>query len=127
MDTVIVCQVCATNEFKYKCPQCQLKYCCLKWYKEHQEIQGKYLKWKIKEIIFPLFFRLKTPFYDIILGEAEKSKWVERKEHRENSQHKKVIMKNNEDSEEPLFLEDDDVILTEAVLEKIKNPEVLKL
>nr|CAG4648407.1 EOG090X0JQ4 [Moina brachiata]SVE93390.1 EOG090X0JQ4 [Moina brachiata] len=34
---VIKCEICTTDEFKYKCPTCLLKYCSITCYKVHKE------------------------------------------------------------------------------------------
>lgn len=34
---IIVCEMCKLNEFKYKCPRCLLKTCCLNCVKQHKK------------------------------------------------------------------------------------------
>ena len=32
------CEICKVDKWKYKCPICEIRYCCLKCYKAHKEI-----------------------------------------------------------------------------------------
>ncbi|XP_050409013.1 zinc finger HIT domain-containing protein 3 [Patella vulgata] len=36
MTSIKKCEVCNENDFKYKCPQCRIKYCSVKCYKQHK-------------------------------------------------------------------------------------------
>ncbi|ESO98155.1 hypothetical protein LOTGIDRAFT_226635 [Lottia gigantea] len=96
--TTKICEVCKVGEFKYKCPQCLLKYCSVKCYKSHKEIcQKPDSNINDKETTSLAIAEKTEGLNDILrLGEEETADRVplEKLQMLENSSNMKVILEN---------------------------------
>ena len=103
MEECVKCSVCQQQQFKYKWPKCMIKYCTLPWFKQHQQVS------------------------EIIEAEVNQSECERRQTLRQMGKAQKQRYENNDETE-ALLLDDDDVVLKETELERIKeNPQIMEL